>query len=95
LSSQKNRLVDDTGGVEKSKAIQQLDWNQAEAIPGKRIKIKGFPGARKVKLSGPLSLPTRRNLSLLTIKIKTQKMPYNRGTMFVGKLKSFTANLSN
>lgn len=45
-----NRLVDDTGGVEKYKAIQQLDWNQTEALQGKLIKIKGFPGAKKVKL---------------------------------------------
>ncbi|WP_439566497.1 IS701 family transposase, partial [Gloeocapsopsis crepidinum] len=46
----RNRLVDDTGGVEKYKAIQQLDWNQTEALQGKLIKIKGFPGAKKVKL---------------------------------------------
>lgn len=46
----KNRLVDETGGVKKYKTIQQLDWNETETIAGKTIKIKGFPGAKKVKL---------------------------------------------
>lgn len=46
----KNRLVDETGGVKKYKAIQQLDWNETETIAGKTIKIKGLTGAKKVKL---------------------------------------------
>lgn len=37
----KNRLVDDTGGVEKYKTVEQLDWNLAEIEQGKRVKIKG------------------------------------------------------
>ena len=46
----KNRLVDDTGGVEKYKAIEQLVWNQSEIEIGKNTKIKCFPGNKKVKL---------------------------------------------
>ena len=47
-----NRLVDDTGGVEKYKKVQDLNWNEAEKLSGKTIKIKGFPRDKKVKISG-------------------------------------------
>ncbi len=46
----KNRLVDDTGGVEKYKPIESLDWSKAELEQGKIIKIKTFPKNKKVKL---------------------------------------------
>jgi hypothetical protein len=46
----KNRLVDDTGGREKYKQIESLNWNKAELEQGKIIKIKAFPQAKKVKL---------------------------------------------
>ncbi|OWY67891.1 transposase [cyanobacterium TDX16] len=46
----KNRLADDTGGVEKYKQIEQLIWNKVETQQGKIIKIKGFPHDKKVKL---------------------------------------------
>lgn len=46
----KNRLVDDTGGIEKYKAIESLDWNPTELQQGKLIKIKAFPQHQKVKL---------------------------------------------
>ncbi|NEP79150.1 MAG: hypothetical protein F6K39_13850 [Okeania sp. SIO3B3] len=45
-----NRLVDDTGGVEKYKNIGELSWNDSEKISGKIIKIKGFPRDKKVQL---------------------------------------------
>ena len=45
-----NRLVDDTGGVEKYKKIGELCWNESEKISGKIIKVKGFPRDKKVKL---------------------------------------------
>jgi len=45
-----NRLIDDTGGVEKYKKIGELNWNSSEKISGKIIKIKGFPRDKKVKL---------------------------------------------
>ena len=45
-----NRLVDDTGGVEKYKKVQDLNWNEVEKSSGKTIKIKGFPLCKKVKI---------------------------------------------
>ncbi len=45
-----NRLVDDTGGVEKYQNIEELSWSESEKISGKTIKIKGFPRNKKVKL---------------------------------------------
>jgi hypothetical protein len=42
----KNRLVDDTGGREKYKQIESLNWSKAELEQGKIIKIKAFPQAR-------------------------------------------------
>ena len=45
-----NRLVDDTGGAEKYKKVQDLNWNEAEKKSGKIIKIKGFPLCKKVKI---------------------------------------------
>jgi hypothetical protein len=46
----KNRLVDDTGGVENYKAISSLDWSKTQLEQGKIIKIKAFPKDKKVKL---------------------------------------------
>lgn len=46
----KSRFVDDTGGLGKYKAVAQLIWNETETKQGKVIKIKRFPGAKKVKL---------------------------------------------
>jgi hypothetical protein len=46
----KNRLVDDTGGVEKYKQIENLSWSKIELKQGKVIKIKTFPQDKKVKL---------------------------------------------
>lgn len=42
-----NRLVDDTGGVEKYQNIAELSWNELEEISGKIVKIKGFPRDKK------------------------------------------------
>lgn len=46
----KNRLVDDTRGVEKYQQIQSLARTNQEQQQGKIIKIKGFPQSQKVKL---------------------------------------------
>ncbi len=46
----KNRLVDDTGGVEKYKSVEKLNWNHFDEQLGKLIKIKNFPKDKKVKL---------------------------------------------
>jgi len=46
----KNRLVDDSGGVDEYKNIEKLEWSEIEAKEGKLIKIKKFPKDHKVKL---------------------------------------------
>jgi hypothetical protein len=46
----KNRLVDETGGREKYKHIEQINWTSLEIKPGKIIKINKFPQDKKVKL---------------------------------------------
>jgi hypothetical protein len=45
-----NRLVDDSGGEQPYRRIEQLDWSEAELAQGKLVKVKGFPGDFKVKL---------------------------------------------
>ena len=45
-----NRQVDDSGGTEPYQGVDSLSWTKTEAQEGKLIKIKGFPGAHKVKL---------------------------------------------
>ncbi len=47
----KNRLVDDTAGVENYKLIESLNWSKEEFKQGKITKIKTFPQNKKVKLS--------------------------------------------
>lgn len=46
----RNRLVDDTGGVDEYKRIEALSWSDTDIEQGKRIKIKKFPQYKKVKL---------------------------------------------
>lgn len=46
----RNRLVDDTAGNEDYQKIETLSWNETELKGGKIIKIKKFPGCKKVKL---------------------------------------------
>lgn len=45
-----NRLVDDSGGAEPYKRIDQLNWNATEVQRGKLLKVRGFPKDKKVKL---------------------------------------------
>lgn len=45
-----NRLVDDSGGDEPYKRIDQLSWSATESRQGKLIKVRGFPKDKKVKL---------------------------------------------
>jgi hypothetical protein len=54
-----NRLVDDSGGVEKYKRIDQLDWSEKELLQGKLIKINKFPKDKKVKLFWVTVSPSR------------------------------------
>lgn len=46
----RNRLVDDTGGEQDYQRIEKLSWHETELKQGKIIKIKKFPGAKRVKL---------------------------------------------
>jgi hypothetical protein len=46
----RNRLVDDTGGIEDYKRIDALNWSEPELDSGKLIKIRRFPKFKKVKL---------------------------------------------
>jgi len=46
----KDRLVDDSGGKEKYKKAVELQWNEDEDKRGKIVKLKKFPGAKKVRL---------------------------------------------
>ena len=45
-----NRQVDDSGGLKPYQRVDSLSWTKREEQRGKQIKIKGFPGAHKVKL---------------------------------------------
>lgn len=45
-----NRQVDDSGGTQSYRRVDSLEWTEAEKLQGKLIKLKGFPGAHKVKL---------------------------------------------
>ena len=54
-----NRLVDDSGGVEKYKRIDQLTWSEKELLQGKSIKINKFPKDKKVKLFWVTVSPSR------------------------------------
>ena len=42
--------------IEKYKQVQDKNWNETEKFSGKRIKIKGSPRDKKVKIL--LCLPT-------------------------------------
>jgi hypothetical protein len=46
----KNRLVDDTGGIEKYKSLEKMEGKESEIEQGKLIKIKGLTRDKKVEL---------------------------------------------
>jgi hypothetical protein len=45
-----NRLVDDSGGAQPYRRIEELSWSQSELAAGRLVKVRGFPGDFKVKL---------------------------------------------
>lgn len=45
-----NRLVDDSGGEQPYRRIEELSWAHSELVGGKLVKVKGFPGDFRVKL---------------------------------------------
>ncbi len=46
----RNRLVNDTDGVEPHQHVEDLSWTQTEKQQGKRVHIKNFPKGHQVKL---------------------------------------------
>ncbi|MGA7953029.1 MAG: transposase [Gloeobacterales cyanobacterium] len=46
----RNRHVDDSGGRTAYQRIDQLNWSEEEIERGKPVKIRKFPGAKKVRL---------------------------------------------
>jgi hypothetical protein len=46
----KNRNADDSNGRRDYMAINKLTWSDYDLAHGKSVKLKGFPGATKVKL---------------------------------------------
>lgn len=53
----KNRLVDETQGVQAYQKIEVLDWSEQELLNGKRVKLNGFPANHKVQLFRVTALP--------------------------------------
>ncbi len=45
-----DRQVDDSSGEQAYQRVDSLEWSEQELQHGKTIKIKSFPGAKKVKL---------------------------------------------
>lgn len=50
LPLKRNRLVNDTDGVEPHQQVQNLSWTDAEIRQGKRVHINKFPKGHQVKL---------------------------------------------
>ncbi len=46
----RNRLVNDTDGVEPHQQAKDLSWDQTEILQGKRVHINKFPKGHQVKL---------------------------------------------
>jgi Transposase DDE domain len=46
----KNRHADDSDGEYDYMAVSELTWSEHELAHGRLVKLKGFPGAMKVKL---------------------------------------------
>lgn len=55
----KNRLVDETQGVEAYQKVEDLSWSEQELEYGKRVKLQGFPANHKVQLFWVTALPDR------------------------------------
>lgn len=53
----KNRLVDETQGVEAYQRVGDLEWSEQALLDGKRVKLNGFPANHKVQLFWVTVLP--------------------------------------
>ena len=97
----RNRLVDDKGKQEDYKRIELLSWDKEELKSGKIVKIKKFPGAKKVKLFR-VTVSTDRTDFIATndfsqnstdIVQKVCKVCLRHANANDGKLRSFTPEL--
>lgn len=55
----KNRLVDETQGVQAYQKIQDLTWSEEELKLGKQVKLHHFPAQHKVQLFRVTALPNK------------------------------------
>jgi len=55
----KNRLVDETQGVQAYQKIEDLTWSEEELRQGKRVKLHHFPAQHKVQLFRITALPNK------------------------------------
>lgn len=68
----RNRLVDGTKAKNAYQKIELLSWNEQELESGKIVKIKKFPGAKKVKL--------------FRVTVSTDSSGFYRDQRFISKL---------
>lgn len=61
----RNRLVDETGGKDRYKAVEALEWTTAQEQTGKTVKLRGFAGATHLKLFR-VAVSTNRTEYLVT-----------------------------
>ena len=91
----KNRLVDDTKGVEKYKKLETVQWTESEVKSGKLIKIKNFPADKKIKLFR-VTVSTNRTEYVATNDLtQNDTTDVKKNVASVGKLKNFIVNSNN
>jgi len=61
----RNRQVDDSGGRQPYRAVEELAWTPSEEAAGKTVKVRGFAGATYLKLFR-VSLSTERTDYIVT-----------------------------
>ena len=84
-----NRQVNDSGGSQPNRRVDTLAWTEAEQQHGKLVKIKGFPGAYKVKLFRVV-LSTQRTDYVVTNELAQEtRRSYKKCAAFVGRSSSF------
>jgi hypothetical protein len=91
----KNRLVDDTKGVEKYKKLEIVQWTESEVKSGKLIKIKNFPADKKIKLFRVTVSTNRREYVATNDRTQTDTTDVKKNVAGVGKLKNFIVNSNN
>ena len=85
----RNRLVDDTGNKKDYQKIELLSWDKEELKSGKIVKIKKFPGAKKVKLFRVTVSTGRTDFIATNDYLKTRRTLYKKCVRCVGRLRSW------